>query len=331
MMQKSTLKKLSQALGLSISTVSRALKDHPDISDSTRKKVKELAAAMEYEPNSYAVQLRTRKSNVIGVLIPTINNFFYDTFIGAVEEEARKHGYSLLIMQSGDNVETETACLQYLRQHNVMGLFVALSVQTENVAPFKKMEELEIPVIFIDRVPDDKGYYTVCLADEAAARMAAEAIIEKNKKNVLALFAHPQLSISKIRKESFINTFKAKAPKTNLTIHNTENPGTSQQILVAALTARKKPDVVFCMCDLILTSVMKAIHGLKLSIPKDIAVIAISNGFIPTLFNPNITYVETSGSKLGKLSFLHMLARLRSEKVPENVIVESLIVKGGSL
>ena len=75
-MQKSTLKKLSQTLGLSISTVSRALKDHPDISESTRKKVKELATAMEYEPNSYAVQLRTRKSNVIGVLIPTIKNFF---------------------------------------------------------------------------------------------------------------------------------------------------------------------------------------------------------------------------------------------------------------
>lgn len=75
-MQKSTLEKLSQTLGLSISTVSRALKDHPDISELTRKKVKDLAAAMEYEPNSYAVQLRTRKSNVIGVLIPTINNFF---------------------------------------------------------------------------------------------------------------------------------------------------------------------------------------------------------------------------------------------------------------
>jgi len=330
-MQKSTLKKLSQTLGLSISTVSRALKDHPDISDATRKKVKELAAAMEYEPNSYAVQLRTRKSNVIGVLIPTINNFFYDSFIGAVEEEARKHGYSLLIMQSGDTVENETACLQYLRQHNVMGLFVALSVETENLVPFKKMEELEIPVIFIDRVPEEKGFYTVCLADEAAARMAAEAIIEKNKKNVLALFGHPHLSITRIRRETFTNIFKAKAPKTKITFDHTENGNASRLATVAALRSSKKPDVIFCMGDLILTGVMKAIHELKLKVPQDVSVIGISNGFMPTLFSPEITYVETSGGKLGKLSFAQMLARLRSENVPENVIVESLLVRGGSL
>ncbi|MBI2730493.1 MAG: LacI family DNA-binding transcriptional regulator, partial [Sphingobacteriales bacterium] len=87
-MQQSTLKKLSETLGISISTVSRALKDHPDISESTKKKVKELAAMMDYEPNLFAIQLRTRKSNVLGVLLPTVNNFFYDSFIAAVEEEA---------------------------------------------------------------------------------------------------------------------------------------------------------------------------------------------------------------------------------------------------
>lgn len=286
---------------------------------------------MEYEPDSYAVQLRTRKSNVIGVLIPTINNFFYDSFIGAVEEEARKHGYSLLIMQSGDTVENETACLQYLRQHNVMGLFVALSVETENMAPFKKMEELEIPVIFVDRVPGEKGFYTVCLADEAAARMAAEAIIEKNKKNVLALFGHPHLSITKIRRETFTSIFEARAPKTKLRIVHTENSSVSKAAALTALTSSKPPDIIFCMGDLILIGVMKAIHELGLAVPTDVAVIGISNGFIPTLFSPQITYVETSGSKLGKLSFAQMLARLRSETVPENVIVESLLVKGGSL
>lgn len=330
-MQKSTLKKLSQTLGLSISTVSRALKDHPDISENTRKKVKDLATAMEYEPNSYAVQLRTRKSNVIGVLIPTINNFFYDTFIGAVEEEARKHGYSLLIMQSGDIGDNEAACLQYLRQHNVMGLLVALSVETENLAPFKKMEELEIPVIFVDRVPEEKGFYTVCLADEAAAKMAAEAIIESGKKNVLALFGHPHLSISKIRMKTFSNIFKAKAPKTKLHIEHTENIITSKEVAMAALSAAKKPDVIFCMGDLILIGVMKAIHTLQLKVPGDVSVIGISNGFMPTLFNPEITYVETSGHKLGKLAFSQMLGRLRSENVSENVIVESVLVKGGSL
>ena len=147
-MQKSTLKKLSQTLGLSISTVSRALKDHPDISTATKIKVKELAAAMEYEPNSYAVQLRTKQSNVLGILIPSIDNFFYDSFISAVEDDARKYGYSVLIMQSRDDAAIETENLQIFRKNMVMGLFAAISVATEDMAPFQKMEDLEIPVVF---------------------------------------------------------------------------------------------------------------------------------------------------------------------------------------
>ncbi|MFT3682811.1 MAG: LacI family DNA-binding transcriptional regulator [Ferruginibacter sp.] len=330
-MQKSTLKKLSQTLGLSISTISRALKDHPDISEATKTKVKDLAAAMEYEPNSYAVQLRTRQSNVLGILVPTIDNFFYDSFIAAVEEEARKYGYSVLIMQSRDNATIESANLHIFRKNMVMGLFAALSVATEDLAPFRKLEELEVPVIFVDRVPEEKNFYSTCLADKEASVLAAEAIIAKKKKNVLALFGHPHLSITKNRKDAFVNYFKKKAPKIKLQVDFTENVGPSKEAAIAALTSTQPPDVIFCMGDLILIGVMKAIHELNLKVPDDVAVIGISNGFIPTMFNPAVTYVETSGSKLGKLAFAQMLGRLRKENVSEIVCVESVLVKGGSL
>jgi LacI family transcriptional regulator len=330
-MQKSTLKKLSQTLGLSISTISRALKDHPDISEGTKKKVKELAAAMEYEPNSYAVQLRTRQSNVLGILIPLIDNFFYDSFIAAVEEEARKQGFSVLIMQSRDQLDIETANLSVLRKNMVMGLFTSISIATEDMAPFKKMEDLEIPVVFFDRVPQQPGFCSVCLADEDAARIAAEAIIAKKKKNVLALFGHPHLSISKIREEAFVKTFKKKSPQTIITIDHPESPEPSLKAAKEALTSATPPDVIFCMGDLILIGVMRAIHELKLKVPEDVAVIGISNGFIPTMFNPAVTYVETSGYKLGKLAFQQMQSRLNGQKVSEIVCVESMLVKGASL
>jgi LacI family transcriptional regulator len=330
-MQQSTLKKLSEALGISISTVSRALKDHPDISASTKTKVKELAIAMEYEPNSYAVQLRTRQSNVLGIMVPFIDNYFYDSFIAAVEDEARKYGYSVLIMQSRDDVQIETANINIFRKNMVMGMFAAVSIETENLAPFKKMEDLKIPVIFFDRVPEEHGFYTVCLADEDAARIAAEAIIEKKKKNVLALFGHPHLSISKVRRDSFVQTFKTKAPATKISIDYPEQPAASKEAALAALTSIKPPDVIFCMGDMILIGVMKAIHQLNLKVPEDVAVIGISNGFIPEMYNPVITYVETSGYKLGKLAFIQMFARLKSEEAAEIVCVESMLVKGGSL
>jgi LacI family transcriptional regulator len=330
-MQKSTLKKLSQTLGISISTVSRALKDHPDISDTTKKRVQELAAAMEYEPNSYAVQLRTQQSNVLGILVPSIDNFFYDSFIAAVEDEARQYGYSVLIMQSRDMASIEISNLQFFRKNSVMGLFAAISIETEDMSSFRKMEELEIPVVFFDRVPNERGFCSVCLADETAGRIAAAAIIEKKKKNVLALFGHPHLSISKIRRDSFLKEFKTHAPKAKVTVHYPESPGPSKKLVMEAMASTHPPDVIFCMGDLILIGVMRALYDLKLNIPEDVAVIGISNGFIPTMFNPIITYVETSGFKLGKLAFAQMYARLQHQPVSEVVYVESMLVKGASL
>jgi LacI family transcriptional regulator len=330
-MQQSTLKKLSEALGISISTVSRALKDHPDISAATKIKVKELAAAMEYEPNSYAVQLRTRQSNVLGLLVPSIDNFFYDSFIAAVEDEARKYGYSVLIMQSRDNVEIETANLNIFRKNMAMGVFATVSIATEDMAPFHKLEDMKIPVIFFDRVPEENGFHTVCLSDADAARLAAEAIIEKKKKNILALFGHPHLSISRVRSKTFVDTIKQQSPSATVTLDFPEQPEPSKEIALKALQSANPPDVIFCMGDLILIGVMRAIHELNLKVPEDVAVISISNGFIPTMYNPVITYVETSGYKLGKLSFSQMLGRLKGEDVSENVCVESILVKGGSL
>jgi len=206
-MEQSTLKKLSETLGISISTVSRALRNHPDIAEKTKQKVRELAEALEYEPNNYAVQLRTKQSNILGILVPCIDNFFYDTFIAAVEEEARMQGYIVLIMQSRDSVQVENADLNLFRKNRVSGLFASISIETEDMAIFQKLKDNGIPIVFIDRVPEEPGFIKVCQPDSAAARIAAETIIEKNKKNVLALFGHPHLTITKNRFAHFNRTF----------------------------------------------------------------------------------------------------------------------------
>lgn len=330
-MQQSTLKKLSEALGVSISTVSRALKDHPDIAEVTKKKVKELAEVLEYEPNGNAIQLRTRQSNLLGVLVPSVDNFFYDSFIASVEAEARANGYSLLIMQSRDKLDIETSCLQLFRKNMVSGIFAAISTEIEDMTPFRKLKEMKIPVVFFDRVPESEGYHKVCLSDEKAAQMAAETIIQKDKKSVLALFGHPHLSISKLRCASFKKTFVENAPKTRLHIDYPESIVESRRVALKELQSKEKYDVIFCMGDLILIGVMQAIHELGLRVPEDIGIISISNGLIPTMYNPRITYVETSGFKLGKLAFSQMLSCLKETLLPEDVFLESILVKGGSL
>jgi LacI family transcriptional regulator len=327
----STLKKLSEILGISISTVSRALKDHPDISEKTKTRVKELASAMEYEPNAYAVQLRSGKSNALGILIPTINNFFYDSFIAAVEEGARQHGYLVVTMQSRDKAEIENANINLFRKNMIMGLFAAISIETVDMSAFEKLEELKTPVVFFDRVPETGLYNKVCLADAEAATIAADAIIKKDKKKVLALFGHPHLSISRIRC-AFKEAFEKKAPGTKLTVsHPEESERAYNNVLKAFSNKKSSPDVIFCMGDMILIGVMKAIHKLKLKVPSDISVISISNGLIPGMYDPPITYVETNGYKLGQLAFAQMLGCLSNGPVEKEVRVESKLVKGGSL
>ncbi len=330
-MQQSTLKKLSEALGLSISTVSRALKDHPDISAKTKQRVKELAEAMEYEPNSYAVQLRTKHNNVLGILVPTINNFFYDSFIAAVEEEARLHGYSVLIMQSRDDLTIEKNNVNIFRKNMVAGLFASISIATEDMSPFTKLNELKTPVIFFDRVPVNEICNKVCLADEETGRMAAEAIIKKEKKNVLALFGHPHLSITQKRLASFQRTFEKLSPDTKVTYSFPEHSAPAKAEVLDSLDKTDRPDVIFCMGDLILIGVMYALHEKKMRIPEDISVISVSNGLIPTLFDPKVTYVETSGYKLGKRAFLQMLSCLSGNTSIQEVFIDSLLIEGGSL
>ncbi|MDE3253518.1 MAG: LacI family DNA-binding transcriptional regulator, partial [Bacteroidota bacterium] len=159
-----------------------------------------------------------------------------------------------------------------------------------------------------------------------------EAIIAKNKKKVLALFGHPRLSITQKRLESFKEVFAKASPRTQISYAFPEQSMPAKAATLDALDQPEKPDVIFCMGDLILIGVMYALHERNLRVPEDIAVISISNGLLPTLYNPKITHVETSGYKLGKRSFSQMLARLNGNtQEVEEVFIESELVEGGSI
>lgn len=325
-MTNTTLKKISEALGLSISTVSRALKNHPDIAEKTKQRVTELANALDYEPNASAVQLRTSKSNLFGLIVPTISNFFYDSFISSVEEESRKSNYSLMILQSGDDPVIELENLKLCRQNRISGLFICITSRTTNLDPFYKLKELDIPAIFFDKVPESDDYNKVCTGDTASAIIAANVILAKKKKKILAIFGNDQLSITKKRKEAFL---KETAKKIKVTTAHADNSLEAEDITTKIL--KEKPDCVFCMSDEILTGTMKAIQKANLKIPRDISVIAISNGYIPKLYYPEITYVETSGYKLGKLAFSSMMACMKGSTFPQELTIEPVLVEGGSL
>jgi LacI family transcriptional regulator len=288
--------------------------------------VKELANTLDYEPNVNAVNLRTSKNNLFGLIVPSISNFFYDSFISAVEEESRKTNYSLMILQSGDDVQIENDNIKLCRQSRICGLFVCISKHTKDLEPYLKLKGLDIPVIFFDKVPDLEDCNKVCVADVSSATIAANAINKKAKQHVLAIFGNTQLSITKKRLAAFTTTLNG---NTQLQIHHANNTTEAEQITASAL--KTKPDTIFCMSDEILVGALKAIQKAALKIPDDINIIGISNGFIPTLYHPEITYVETSGYKLGKLAFSSMMACMAGSSFVQDLTIESILVEGGSL
>ena len=329
MKSKTTLKKISANLNLSVSTVSRALKDHPDISEETKLKVKELASLLEYEPNTYAISLRTNSSRVFGLIVPAISNTFYDSFISAAEQKARENGFSLMILQSGDDPVLEAESLRLCRANRVAGVMISISPGSQTGA-FKKLEDAGIPVIFFDKVPDGDSSNKVCLADEEAAIIAASTILKNNKKKVLAVFGNQDLSITQKRLQAFTREFEKEASETKLFIRHCHNSSEAQDVTFEFCSS-DNIDNIFAMSDEILVGVMKALYRSNLRIPDDISVLAISNGFLPGLFNPSITYVETSGFELGNLVMKRMMDYLGGQTFSRSIILPSRLVEGKSM
>jgi LacI family transcriptional regulator len=235
-----------------------------------------------------------------------------------------------MILQSGDEPVAEIENLKIYRQNRVSGVFVCLSKETTRIDAYHKMKEAGIPLVFFDKVPEDDWYDRVCLADKDAAIMAAEALLQKNKQNILAVFGNTQLSITKRRLEAFKQAFKdVKGVSVSF-----EFAGKSEEAEVIAqryFQLKKMPDAVFCMSDEILTGVMKSVQRLNIRIPAQTGIITLSDGYFPKIYYPEITYVETSGYRLGKLACERMMECLKGKEETTELFVSSRFVEGGSL
>ena len=326
-----TVFQLSKILKLSPSTISRALKDHPDNAPETRRRVLELAQKLDYEPNAYAVSLRTNSSREFGVIVPSLKGYFYDSFITALEEKARNEGYSLIILISGDDPEVELANLRICKQRRAVGIFISVSSRTANHEQFRKLQEQELPVVFFDKVPEHFSGHKIRFNDERAATLAAEHLIQKGKRNILALFGDPNMSITTWREEAFAQTFKNHGLAGSFTRQYILNEREADRAVSIALNSNKRPDAIFCMTDEILIGAMKAIQVSATKVPDDVGILAISNGAFPRHYHPEVTYVETSGIKLGHLAFTHMMDFLAGTETMRELEVEPVLVEGGSV
>src|SRR5690554_6259564 len=186
-----TIKDIARLLDISPSTVSRALKDHPDISKATIEKVKQVAKEMNYRPNPIALSLKSRESNVIGVVVPEIVHYFFSSVISGIENVAQEHGYSVMFSQSSEDFKKEAEVCNTFRNSIIDGLLISVSKTTNDYTHLQKLSDEGVPVVFFDRMIEGMDTDKVLINDYEGAFQATQYLIVEGRRRILH-FAGPQ-------------------------------------------------------------------------------------------------------------------------------------------
>jgi len=313
-----TLADLARELGISTATVSRALKDYPDISADTKRRVLELAKAWNYRPNTMAAGLRKRESKVIGVIVPSIVNHFFSSVIKGIMEVAYDKDYRVMLCQSDESYEKEVKDAYTLLSSRVDGLLVSLAHQTDQYDHFDAFMETGIPVVFFDKIPENyAGISTVTVDDFGGAYEAVTHLIKQECKNI-AHFRGPLLAYtSRNRYEGYKKALKDH----NLTeqedlIFSCEEITFEEGREFAKRVVETRPDcdAIFCVTDSVAMGAMSYLKEIGKVVPKDIAVIGFSNWQISMIVDPPLSSVAQPSLEMGRMAIELLLQEIQSEK-----------------
>lgn len=332
-----TIKDIAKALGVSISTVSRALQGNPKISDATRKKVIQLAKQLNYAPNKFALSLKNHNSKTIGVIIPEVVHFFFASVISGIEEVAYANGYTVMFCQSNESYKKEALDTMALLSHRVDGLLVSHSRETTQFDHFQEVALRNVPIVFFDRVSTKIIAPKITIDDYEASKQATQHLIDQNCKRIVHLAGSLNLQICQRRKDGFV----AALAENNIPFSDdliidcfkgTREMGfNSMQKL---LQSPNRPDGVFANNDLVACGAMEAIKAAKIKIPEEIAVVGFGNWNFTSLIDPKLSSVDQNGIEMGRVAMRTLLDRIegRLNGLDEclKVIPSAFIVRSSS-
>lgn len=324
-----SLKDLAAELGISISTVSRALKDHPDISFELKEKIRKLAESRNYTPNPLAMGLLKQQTRMIGVIVPDIVTHFYASIISGIEEVAKEHGYFIVISSSGESVEKERESVENLLKTRVDGFIVCLSQQTSEFNHFQKLTDMEIPLVLFDRVAADLDVPSVTVDGAEAARQITRHFFRNGRRRIAYISGPEHLSISQQRKSGYLAGLKECGLDFDAALLVTCNLNTEEAAMATRRLLKKKPapDAIFGINDTVAFAAMKEIrkHGLK--IPADIALVGFTDEFHATVVEPALTSVTHPTQQMGREAARLFFNRIEyGIEYAEKVVLPTLLV-----
>ena len=316
MKRKVTLKQIAKELDVSISTVSKSLRNSSEIGEETRLKVQAFAKFYNYKPNNIALSLKNRKTKSIGIIIPEIVHYFFSTVIDGIEQVANENGYSVVICLSDDSFDKEVLNMEMLANGSIDGFIMSLSKETQFKGDFHHITEVinqGMPVVMFDRVTNDILCDKVIIDDKAAAYEAVQSLIDNGRKKIALVTTVDYVSVGKLRTDGYEKALLDNGlPFNEDLIIKIEDVDTCE-ITISQLLHDRAFDAVFAVNELFAVTIIKTANKMGLKVPEDLAVIAFTDGIISKYSTPTITTVSQSGKKMGNKAAKMLIERLEAD------------------
>lgn len=327
-----TLKDIAKSLQISVSTVSRALNNNPDISKETRDLVQDYAKKNKYNPNNWAKLLKSNESRIIGVIVPELANHFFSSVLAGIEEVAEEHKYNVLVCQSHENYEKEIRNVETLIKTRVSGIITSLSKTTFRYDHFQELIDRDIPVVFFDRICTGIDTSKVVVDDYQGTFTATEYLIKTGCRRIAFFTAPPHLEISKNRKNGYLDALRKYhllVDERLIYIADTKKLGYT--VATEILQEENRPDGFMAMNDYTASGIILAAKQLGLKIPEDISVCGFSNSKISQDTDPLLTTVDQHPKRVGEEAMellLEKINRDENSQIKKNrIIMTDLIVR----
>lgn len=316
MRKKVTLKQIAKELDVSISTVSKSLRDSHEISEDTRLKVQAFAKLYNYKPNNIALSLKNKKTKTIGIIIPEIVHHFFATVISGIEQVANENGYNVIVCLSDESFDKEVINMELLANGSTDGFIMSLSKETQQKRDFHHIQEIinqGMPVVMFDRVTNDVFCDKVIIDDQEAAFNAVQFFIDSGFKKIGLITTIDYVSVGKLRTDGYKKALLANGIPINeeliVKIEDIENCS----IKIENLIKNAKCDAIFAVNELFAVTAIKLATKNNLKVPEDISVIGFTDGIISQFSTPSISTVSQNGIKMGRKSAQMLIERLELE------------------
>ena len=329
-----TIHDIARELNISASTVSRALNDNPRISIKTKEKIKAVAKSLGYQPNTLASNLRNKKSNTIGIVVPLINRHFFSSVISGAEDVAFKAGYNVVISQSNDLAAKEISIVQSMFSNRVDGLIISIAMQTNSFEHLKIFGRKNIPLVFFDRVVPEIETDKIVVDDFAGGFRVTQHLIDQGYQRIGHLAGPQNLMTYFDRKNGYIEALR----KNNIPYDESLvviNSLTSDEGIAAVdhlINLPNSPDAIFCGNDTTALSVMIYLRDKGIRIPQDIGIVGFSNEPFSRVVSPSISTIAQPGFEMGQKAAELIIRKIENkERTFQTIILPTeLIIRESS-